>query len=180
MRIFLPFFFALALAGGCDSAGGKQVLVKINDYEMTAGEFEAEFKDSLYGQVDTVESRKQFLDSLIDRKLVLQDAQSKGLDKEKDFLKTIERFWEQSLLKVSLDAKTREISGCSQVSDAEVLARFEAMSEEDRGGKTAGELSAPIKEQLILEKETKVLNVWLDELHKKARIRIEERLLGAS
>lgn len=180
MRKFLLLFFALALVGGCDFGGGKQVLVKINDYEMTAGEFEAEFRDSVYGQVDTVESRKQFLDSLIARKLILQDAQSKGLDKEKDFLKTIERFWEQSLLKASLDAKTREISGSLQVSDAEVLARYEAMREEDRGGKTAEELTPLIKEQLMLEQETKVINVWLNELHKKARIRIEERLLGAS
>ena len=64
-----------------------------------------EFKDSVYGVIDTAESRQNFLSALIDRKLLLQYAQKEGFDKETSFLQTIERFWEQSLLKIVLDKK---------------------------------------------------------------------------
>jgi peptidyl-prolyl cis-trans isomerase C len=124
MRRYLIIILAVLMIAGCKcQAKDKQVLARINNYEITKQEFEEEFKNSGFSVSDTEESRKSFLDNLINRKLVLQEAQRQGLDKEKDFLKSIERFWEQSLLKVMLDKKSKDISmlkdaGKKEVEDA--------------------------------------------------------------
>ena len=111
MRKYLIIILAVLMIGGCKcQAKNKQVLARINNYEITKQEFNEEFKDSAYGVSDTEESRKSFLENLINRKLILQDAQRQGLDKDSAFLKSIERFWEQSLLKVMLDKKSKDIS----------------------------------------------------------------------
>ncbi|MFH1397614.1 MAG: hypothetical protein ABIH27_03585 [Candidatus Omnitrophota bacterium] len=108
----------LLIAGcGCPLPKDKKVLAKINNYEIGLDEFQAQFLASPYSKDNTPETRKGFLKMLIGRKLILQDAQAKGLDKENDFLKMIERFWEQSLLKLALDRKSQEIAGSVGVKD---------------------------------------------------------------
>lgn len=145
-------FFLLAaflFVSGCGPKPGagtdKDVVVSINDYKVTRGEFESEFKDSAYGAVDTPESRRTFLSALIDRKLILQYAQKEGFDKETHFLKAIEKFWEQSLLKVVLDKKTIEIA--SQT----VGADWETQRAE----------------------ETKKMNDWMSGLRRGSRITVD-------
>jgi len=96
----------LVLVTGCaEKRNRDEVIAKIGNYEITKIEFEDEFKNSPFSKDSSLESKKAFLDNLIDRKLILLDAQAKGLDKNKDFLKTVEKFWEQSLLKVALERK---------------------------------------------------------------------------
>ena len=111
----------LLFASGCGQKPGafadKDAVVTINSYSVSRDEFESEFRASTYGDSDTPESRDNFLNALIDRKLILQYAQAQGLDKEKVFLKSIEKFWEQSLLKVALDRKTREIDSRINTTD---------------------------------------------------------------
>ena len=147
MKKYLSLLFVILLLTGCSRAPAhKDVLAKVNNYEITRSEFEVEFKASPYGKTDTAESRKDFLNTLIDRKLVLQYAQQKDYDKEKGFLRLIEKFWEQSLLKVALDKKTREVE--SKISSS----GWEAKRTE----------------------ETKMMNDWMDELRKNARITIKD------
>jgi len=110
IRYFIIILAVLMIAGCKCQVKDKQVLAKINNYEITKQEFEEEFKNSGFSVSDTEESRKSFLENLINRKLVLQEAQRQGLDKDSAFLKSIERFWEQSLLKVMLDKKSKDIS----------------------------------------------------------------------
>lgn len=144
-------FLLLVLAlftGGCgpQSATDKEVVVRINDYAVTRGEFDGEYQDSVYGATDTPEARQKFLNALIDRKLILQYAQKEGFDKEPQFLKAIEKFWEQSLLKVALDRKTIEITA-----------------------KTSGD-----NWEVQRAEETKKMNDWMSELRKTARITVRE------
>jgi len=117
MKRKIIFLLTLVLLFGCTKTAPKQkqILAKINNYEITLNEFKEEFRESSYSQDNTPESRKEFLKSLIGRKLILQDAQVIGLDKQKDFLKMIERFWEQSLLKLALERKSQEIAGLPEV-----------------------------------------------------------------
>ncbi len=113
MKNRMVFLFLIMFIAGCACPlpKDKKVLAKINNYEIAPEEFEKQFKESPYARDNTLEARKDFLKVLIGRKLILQDAQAKGLDKEKEFLKMIERFWEQSLLKLALQTKSREITG---------------------------------------------------------------------
>jgi hypothetical protein len=152
-KMILGVMVAFLFVSGCGpkpGAGkGQEVVVSINDYKITRGEFESEFKNSPYGAVNTPESRQNFLNALIDRKLILQYAQKEGLDKETTFLKAIERFWEQSLIKIVLDKKMLDIAARN------VGANWEAQ-------RAAG---------------AKEMNDWMSTLRKGARITVHEGAL---
>ncbi|MFH0839155.1 MAG: hypothetical protein V1893_03110 [Candidatus Omnitrophota bacterium] len=152
-------------------------LATVNNYVITYQEFEEEFKDSAYGTDDTVESKKEFLSHLINRKLILQDAQKNGLDKDKDFLKMIEKFWEQSLLKLALDRKAKEVVGSVSVSDQEIEEAYNKMQKEGKTAKTLQQVYGQIKWELISQKESQSMDDWLTQLHKKATITTNEELL---
>ena len=145
---FIVLFLGLFLLGCGASEPKKAVLAKVNNYEITAEEFNQEFKDSNYAAVDTPQSRKEFLNVLISRKLILQDAQARGLDKDKAFLKAIEKFWEQSLLKIYLDQKDREIA--------------------DKAA----------KEGLSKERQTELSNEWITQLRKGADIKVNQEVFN--
>ncbi len=170
---------ALFVFGCCPNKPvNKKVLAKINNYEITAEEFQGEFKASSYGYTDTAESRKEFLNTLINRKLILQDAQKKGLDKDKSFLKMIEKFWEQSLLKLAIDRKTRETAGAIQVTDKEIEAVYNDMVKEGKAAdKTYIQMYQQIKWELTRAKETQWLNDWISQLHKRSDIKVNYDLL---
>ena len=150
-KIFMSIFLSIIFISGCSQApspgGGKaeETVISINNYNITRGEFEKEFKDSAYGKNGTPEDRKAFLENLINRKLILQQAQKEGLDKEKSFLKAVEKFWEQSLLKIALDKKTKEIDAKISVSGWDAKRK-----EEDR-----------------------MMDEWINELRSKANIKIK-------
>lgn len=156
----------------------KNTVVSINNYNITRDEFEKDFKTSVYGKTDTPESRRDFLNSLIGRKLILQYAQKEGFDKEKSFLRMIERFWEQSLLKIALDKKTREIAAASSVTDDEVRMTYDTMLKESKVAGSYDSAYKRIKWELIRAKETKLMNDWIAEMRGKARIGVNDDILN--
>jgi hypothetical protein len=54
-------------------------------------------------------TKEQILDGIIQKKILLLEAQRRGLDKDPQFMKMVERFWEQSLLRSLLDIKSNEV-----------------------------------------------------------------------
>lgn len=178
MKKYALLLFVLMLAAGCGGVPkDKVVLVKINNYEITQDEFEQEFKDSSFGRVDTLESRRDFLNNLINRKLILQDAQNKNLDKDKSFLKMIEKFWEQSLLRLALDRKTKEVAGASFVSDKTIEEVYQKMFKDGKTDKSYDKMYHQIKWEITKLKESQMMNNWIEELRKNADIKINKALL---
>jgi hypothetical protein len=51
------------------------------------------------------ESRPDFIDSIITKELMIQEAQRSGIDKEEQFRLSIQNFYEQSLVKTLMDRK---------------------------------------------------------------------------
>lgn len=152
----------------------KTVLATVNNYEITQEEFENEYNESSFARTDTPQARKEFLDNLINRKLILQEAQLKGLDKDKAFLKMIEKFCEQSLLKLAIEQKSKEIAGQTLVSDKEVEEAYQKMQIEDRAAKPYDKMYNQLKWDIAKGKETELLNKWLEKLHKDADIKIND------
>lgn len=178
MKKYILFLFLFAFILGCDSQNkGKIILIKVNDYQITKEEFEQEFADSAYSQNDTPESRKDFLNTLVNRKLILQDAQRAGLDKKKDFLKVIQRFWEQSLLKLELDKKSKEFAGLAMVNDKEIEAAYKVMQQQNKADKPYEQMYKQIKWELTRQKESQLMDKWIDELRNKADMKINDDLL---
>jgi hypothetical protein len=181
MRIFLLFIFTgvVIFAAGCcrppDRAG--DALAVVNNYQITKGEFEEEFRDSVYGQTDTPASRRDFLNNLINRKLILQYAEKKGLDKDKAFLRMVERFWEQSLLKLAIERKTKDLASSCAVSDREVRELYDRMYSSGDANKSYVDMYSQVKWEVSRRKESNLMNEWVDDLHKNTSIKINDDLL---
>lgn len=175
--IGLLCLLVFASAGCSKSEKDKQVLVKVNNYEISVEEFNEEFADSPYAMNDTPENRKKFLDGLINRKLILQEAQKLGYDKDARFLKLIERFWEQSLLRVALENKSKEIAGTSAVSEAEIQVAYEKMVRDGATEKPLDDIHKNVKWELQRKKESNLMDVWMQKLQAGSVIRTNEKLL---
>lgn len=180
-RYSMFLVLTLLLVSGCcqNPRGGidKNTVVSINNYNITRDEFEEEFRSSSYGKADTPESRESFLNNLVDRKLILQYAQKEGLDEEYSFLKMIERFWEQSLLKIALDKKTRDVAAASAVTDDEVRMSYDAMLRENKVAGSYDSAYKRVKWELMRAKEAKAMNDWLAEMRKESRIGVNDDIL---
>ncbi|MDD5504166.1 MAG: hypothetical protein PHV77_02490 [Candidatus Omnitrophica bacterium] len=112
--LILPVFLC-----GCGKKYDPQKTVaRINDYYMTVEDYKSEL-DTTYMGKKGVLSGEQMLDDIIANEILVQEAQRLGLDKEKTFMKTIERYWKHALRKELLDRKDREISGKQGLSDSE-------------------------------------------------------------
>jgi len=93
-------------------AGDRRVIARINNYELTVADFEPEARASLPGNMPDTEfekAKESLLDDLITKRILIQAAQKENFDKDKAFVKEIERYWEQALLKLLYKKKSQEI-----------------------------------------------------------------------
>lgn len=169
---------AFAVGGCFKQKPPEEVIAKVNDYDIRLSEYEEGFAASPYAsRTDKLLARQEYLSSLIDRKLILQDAQKKNIDKEKEFLKSIERFWEQSLLTVALGTKTLELSKAVTVREKDVRSIYDGMVRDGITTKSYEDIYPQIKWQAQKQLEAAKLNEWIDSLRKGSTIKIDEDLL---
>jgi hypothetical protein len=107
---------------------GEQVVAKVNDYEIFVSDFayiaDRIFADSNFYLLDASETKKEALEHLITRKVMVQEAQKQNFDKQKTFMKEIERYWEQALLKFLIKKKSEELSRLVQVDEAAIADEY--------------------------------------------------------
>jgi len=108
MRFILLILLSASLAG-CQSRQPQEAIVaRVGSYVITKDEFEESYKNSAYGRQHDKLYRSSFLNNMINQKLILLDSQRRGLDRDPQFLKMVETFWQQSLLTMALQEKTKE------------------------------------------------------------------------
>lgn len=73
------------------------------------------------------ETLKKLLEDSIDRRLMIEQAVKLGLSEDERFLDTIKTYWEQTLIRQLVDAKTREWAEKITVSDAEIKRHHKGM-----------------------------------------------------
>jgi len=110
MNRFLWFLSVAVFLGGCltPTPQNDKVVAKIDSYIITQQEFDEAYNDSTHELSAPIQSRQEFLNKMIDQKLILLDAQAHGMDKNKEFLKMVENFWQQSLMTMALKQKNNE------------------------------------------------------------------------
>jgi hypothetical protein len=128
----LPLILGIVfLVAGCaEKRGSDRVIVTINDYKMTIEDFNCESSEVLnMAKVlgETPVTKQDMLDALITKELLLQEAQGERLDREKDFMKTIELYWKQTLLKNLLTQKSEEIARVTTVYKDEIRNYYDKM-----------------------------------------------------
>ena len=143
-KIIVAVLCAAALfgcQGGTPSSGSKgeakkegQVLAEVNGGSITTGDFNRELKnlpEYLKAMADTPEGRKEMLDTMVIRELILQQATKDGLDKGADIEEKLrdlkKRLIVESFLKKKVETE-------SQVSDADLQKFYEQNKEKFKTG----------------------------------------------
>ena len=176
MHMLLILGFVVCLFG-CGRANQEQVGIQIGDIAITLSEFEDAF--SVSPQVTRgMEGRKEFLENYILKKLMLREAEKRGLDKDEKFLKEIQRFWERSLLKSVLTEQTQKLAGSVHVQDREISEYFKKHKVETYTGKELAQVYPEIKWLLLREKQSKAVADWIDSLRVKEPVKINYKVLG--
>jgi hypothetical protein len=174
MRKRFILFLFLPLISACNPKPSQTEsnFIRINNYTVGQKEFEERFKHSPYAAADTPKARKEFLDALIREALIVQDAQRKGLGNDKEFLMTIERFWNQSLFTRAVQEKAKEIAGSVTVTENEIMQEYARL-------KSAGKVNAPlarmreqIKTDIMRAKERRAMDEWVASLYRNADIKM--------
>ncbi|MBU1147521.1 MAG: hypothetical protein KKD11_04135 [Candidatus Omnitrophica bacterium] len=176
----LSFLVAMALitvlSMGCAKKPDKsQVVAEINNYLVTTDDLRDEAKLSIYSA-----SKEQILQNIIYKELLLQEAQRINLDKDKNFMKEIENYWKQTLIKRLINMKGNEFLAFSQVSTDEIKAEYNRLSKENAGKiKPYEQMSGEIRERLRIKKAQVSLDSWIGSLRKNAEIKKYDEVLKA-
>jgi len=169
----------LIFLAGCSAektGPDNKVVAQINKYKMTEEDLKYEFKNAPYDEVEllkTENGRKKYLSGLIEKEVLLQEAQRQGIDREKDFMKSIENYWEQALLRILIERKSKEISSLTHVYGNEIEEYYKNSGENLPFSKVKNEIIGIIKQK----KETDAMNAWIDELKSNSYIRVDEKVL---
>lgn len=120
MRQFIPFVliaaFALPVCGCVEKGPKKEVIATVGNYSLYKEDLLSEL--SLYPpEYLNNATKEQVLNDIIEKKVLLLEAQRQGLDRNPEFMKMVERFWEQSLLRSLLNKKSDEILSSIPQSD---------------------------------------------------------------
>jgi hypothetical protein len=80
---------------------GENAALVINDRVITTDEF-----NGLYASCPpSLKENGEFTDYLITKELMIQESQKEGIDREESFRRSIQNFYEQSLIKLLMDKK---------------------------------------------------------------------------
>jgi len=137
------YFFAAALCAalpllvwGCSlspgergAPGEERVIARVNDYEIFDSDLAYAFGQAEYSEritpedatsLEALEMKLRLMDQLVTRKVLIREAQKQDFDKKPEFMKEIERYWEQALLKFILNKKSKELMGSVTAEEWEI------------------------------------------------------------
>ncbi len=136
----------------------QNVALRINGYSMSKKQVDAEIQNQGYHGGN----REDQVEALVNRRLLLQEAQRLGIDKEEGFRKALELYYEQSLIKVLTDRKLSSISVDVSEQDIE---RYISCS-----GKMYTFTETPINRGKMLKKQAVQHTVLFDNLCESLRL----------
>jgi hypothetical protein len=114
--IFLGIVLSVAgiIFSGCGTdtpSEKKDIAIQVNASQISLEEFNEliTFEAYVDPQLDlTMASRDRFIEYLIRKELLIQEAARLKLDRNKKFINAIEQYWESTLIRNLLDQKSTE------------------------------------------------------------------------
>ena len=167
------------------SCGGqrqhKDAVATVNGAAVPLQEFQKEL--AIYASRNTdfkmnAESVEEHLNMLIDKQLMIQAATKMGLAEDERFLETIKRFWEQTLIRELIDAKSREWRGRLFVTEDEILGYYQEMKPGLTPKPLLKDVRDEIRSSILEQKKQKSMEEWLKEARKGAEIKIDVKKLS--
>ncbi len=162
-----------------NSVDTKDVAIKVNNAVVSTEEFNEMIKLEVYADPEmslSDENRKRYVEYLISKELMIQEAMRLKLDRNKNFIKTIETYWEATLIRKLLDSKTAELKKEILVTEDEIKAYYTA--NKDEFGEPYEEFKETIKSILESRHLKERLDAWTLSLRDSADITINQNLKG--
>jgi hypothetical protein len=176
--IFLPLVFA-----GCGSGPGpeaKESVIQVNNWQISLAEFNDLLRFEIYAdpEIDlTRDSRSAFIDYLIQKELMIQEAARLKLDRKEAFVRTIQNYWESTLIRHLLDLKTEEFKKMILVTEEEIDDYY-AENKDWFDDVPPAEAREQISRSLTSRKLSAKMEEWTDSLRESAEIIIDPQLIS--
>ncbi len=163
-----------------DHSDREKVLARINDYELTFDNFQRQLAAEL--ELDdsfklTNEAKRDFLEDLVRKQILIQEAKRLKLDTKDSFVISIQRYWESTLIRNLIDLEGRDIEKRVLVSQEEIRKHYDELKDSDATLPPFQDIQENIKEELMEKKKTRMLEEWMSDLKQRAKIEIDDKLL---
>jgi len=180
-RILIACLLIIFITGcGSDTAPEKEeIVIQVNDSKISLEEFNDLIKFETYADPDlklNAESRKRFVDYLVSKELMIQNAALLKLDQKPKFIRAIQKYWESTLIRNLLDLKSEELKKKILITE-EAVKQYHVENKDEFEGSLA-EAKDEIKKILENEKLEEKLKEWTDGLKVSAEIKINDNLIG--
>ena len=138
LSVFMVLSFFLILSFGfvgCGSSTGSEkkgakkndIVLQINNSKISLAEFNDLIRLEAYADPETdltIDTRDQFINYLVRKELLIQEAARLKLDSKQAFIRTIERYWEATLIRNLLDLKCAELKKDVLITDGKIDAYY--------------------------------------------------------
>lgn len=142
-KFYRVFHLALALsllaAGGCGadspSKESPNWVARCGQVSVTEPEFQAFCRQQSHRNPDlqlTPEQERELLEKLVEKKLMLLEAEKLKLDQDPEFIQDLREMREQALMKRLFTRKAAELAKQAKVTDEEIHRYYEEMRQEVR------------------------------------------------
>ncbi|MCG8619446.1 MAG: hypothetical protein MI802_24760 [Desulfobacterales bacterium] len=179
--VYLLMAASLAvLLASCEQGAtvdAEDVAIRVNNAVVTTEEFNEQIKMEAYVDPEmdlSDEDRQRYVKYLIQKELMIQEAMKLKLDRKDNFIKTIEKYWESTLVRKLLDVKTQELKKKVLVTEEELVAYYDQNRDEfQEPYEDVKDIVKGIVESRRLKAE---LDNWADGLQASADIHIKTSL----
>jgi len=169
---------------GCAEDGSEEgkPLAKVGDYVFTDKDFRERAAEWAYFEgvgALTQERKRSLLEQEIDKEVLIQEAVKRGLHEDASFRRTIENYWEQTLITALLKEQSQALKGSVIVTSEEVKERYLAQTQGQAAPRPLEEVEEELEREIIEEKKTEALDEWIKGLRQKKKIVVYEENLKA-
>ncbi|UCF78233.1 MAG: peptidylprolyl isomerase [Candidatus Eiseniibacteriota bacterium] len=151
-KLLYLLLIAFVAVTGCAKDDSKKVVARVGTRKITVGNFrEAYFRvpPNFLPKVGGEEGRKQFLEDLVSKELLILEAYEQGLDKDEGVREEMVEIERQILLR---DLYDREVIAESKVTEKELKQLYEERAQEDEIGARHILLTDSVKAGEVLSK----------------------------
>lgn len=173
----------LSFMAGCGEMRDKgampdeRIAAKINNYKLTTSDFKDEARYIRRPGPrfsDKVKEKEYLLDEIITKKVLILEAQAQNFDKDRVFMKEIEKYWEQALLKLLYKKKSEEVARSISVLPEEAAEEYRhlvANGSIDPALQPFDAVSADLFNEIRRKKTEAAFSAWIEELKSRANIK---------
>lgn len=167
---------------GCSSGPSedKNTLAVVNAYQISAAEFQRLFAEDVKTDPEmrvTDQAKQDYLNEIIQKEVLIQEAKRLQFDQKPKFIRTIERYWESTLIRDLMESKGQEIETRVMVTQEDIHREYDRLKNENPGLPPLTEIETELSIRIREAKKTAMFQKWVEELKQQANIRVNKELM---